>query len=112
MRWEELTGDQFPKAVEAAQGVCLLPLSVIERHAHHLPLGTDMYIGRELCRRATELEPAVIFPWAFAFEIMNAATTASAPNMRTVFGVLFFMGGHQHIEPIIRKTRFLGGEEM
>ena len=42
MRWEELTSDQFPQAVQTAQGVCLLPPSVIERHAHHLPMGTDM----------------------------------------------------------------------
>ena len=55
MNWEELTGDQFPEAVSAAQGVCLLPLSCIERHAHHLPLGTDMFIARELCRRGSRL---------------------------------------------------------
>lgn len=72
MRWEELTGDQFPQAAAAAQGVCLLPLSVIERHAHHLPLGTDMYIGRELCRRAAELEPAVIFPDFIFTQILEA----------------------------------------
>jgi creatinine amidohydrolase len=62
MRWEELTGDQFADTVEQCQGVCLLPLSVIERHGHHLPLGTDMYIGRELCRRAAALEPAIVSP--------------------------------------------------
>lgn len=72
MRWEELTGDEFPQAVASAQGVCLLPLSVIERHAHHLPLGTDMYIGRELCRRAAELEPAVIFPDFIFTQILEA----------------------------------------
>lgn len=62
MRWEELTGDEFPLAVERAAGVCLVPCSVIERHGHHLPLGTDMYIGREVCRRAAAVEPAIIFP--------------------------------------------------
>jgi creatinine amidohydrolase len=62
MRWEELTGDQFAAAIEQTEGVCLLPLSVIERHGHHLPLGTDMYIGGEICRRAATLEPAVVFP--------------------------------------------------
>ena len=61
MLWEELTGDQFPHTVKQAEEVCLLPLSCIERHGHHLPLGTDMYIARELCRRAAALEPAVIF---------------------------------------------------
>jgi creatinine amidohydrolase len=62
MRWEALSGDRFAEAVEECEHVCLLPLSVIERHGHHLPLGTDMYIGREVCRRAAELEPAIIFP--------------------------------------------------
>src|SRR3712207_2275498 len=62
MRWEELTGDQFGEDVAQCQGVCLIPLSVIERHGHHLPLGTDMYIGREVCRRAAALEPAIVFP--------------------------------------------------
>jgi creatinine amidohydrolase len=72
MRWEELTGDQFPEAVERAQGVCLLPLSVIERHAHHLPLGTDMYIGRDLCLRAAAMEPAIIFPDHVYTQILEA----------------------------------------
>ena len=58
MFWEELTGDEFAVAVKQVEGVCLLPLSCIERHAHHLPLGTDMYIGREMCKRAASLEPA------------------------------------------------------
>jgi len=72
MHWEELTGDEFPQAVSASQGVCLLPLSVIERHGHHLPLGTDMYIGRELCRRASALEPAIIFPDLIFTQILEA----------------------------------------
>lgn len=72
MHWEELTGDQFSQAVSTAQGVCLLPLSCIERHAHHLPLGTDMYIGRDLCRRAAALEPAVIFPDFIFTQILEA----------------------------------------
>ena len=72
MRWEELTGDEFSKAVEQVEGVCLLPLSCIERHAHHLPLGTDMYIARDLCRRAAELEPAIIFPDFVFTQILEA----------------------------------------
>lgn len=72
MRWEELTGDLFPQAVKQAEGVCLLPLSCIERHGHHLPLGTDMYIGRELCKRAAELEPAVVFPDFIFTQILEA----------------------------------------
>lgn len=62
MRWEELTGDAFVTAVEHSQGVCLVPLSVVERHGHHLPLGTDTYIGRAVVTRAASIEPAVVFP--------------------------------------------------
>lgn len=72
MRWEELTGDLFPQAVTQAEGVCLLPLSCIERHAHHLPLGTDMFIGRELCNRAAALETAVVFPDFIFTQILEA----------------------------------------
>ena len=72
MHWEELTGDQFPEAVTTVAGVCLLPLSCLERHAHHLPLGTDMYIGHELCRRAAALEPAIIFPDLIFTQILEA----------------------------------------
>ena len=72
MRWEDLTGDQFPYAVEQAEGVCLLPLSCIERHGHHLPLGTDMFIGRELSRRVAELEQVVVFPDYFLTQILEA----------------------------------------
>ncbi len=72
MRWEELTGDLFPQAAATAEGVCLLPLSCIERHAHHMPLGTDMYIARELCNRAAALEPAIIFPDYIFTQILEA----------------------------------------
>jgi len=41
MRWDELTSDQFPEAVQKAEGVCLLPLSCVERHGHHLPLAFE-----------------------------------------------------------------------
>ncbi len=72
MRWEELTGDLFPQAVKETRGVCLLPLSCIERHGHHLPLGTDMYIGRELCNRAAALEAAIVFPDFVFTQILEA----------------------------------------
>jgi len=72
MRWEELTGDLFPQAVKQSEGVCLLPLSCIERHGHHMPLGTDLYIGHELCNRAAELEPVVVFPDFIYTQILEA----------------------------------------
>jgi creatinine amidohydrolase len=85
MRWEELTADQFPQAVAQAQGVCLLPLACLERHGHHLPLGTDMFIARELCRRAADIEPTLIFPDYVFTQILEArhcaGTIAIAPEL-------------------------------
>lgn len=72
MNWEELTGDEFPLAVTKAERVCLLPLSCLERHAHHLPLGTDLFIARETCRRAALDESVVVFPDLFLTQIFEA----------------------------------------
>jgi creatinine amidohydrolase len=72
MRWDELTDDRFAEAVQEAEGVCLLPLSCIERHGHHLPLATDMFIGREVCHRAAALEPAIVFPDFIFTQILEA----------------------------------------
>jgi creatinine amidohydrolase len=72
MHWEELTGDLFPQAVKKSEGVCLLPLSCVERHGHHLPLGTDWFIGHELCQRAAEIEPVIIYPDFFYTQILEA----------------------------------------
>ena len=76
MRWEELNGDQFQESVKQSENVCLLPLSCIERHGHHLPLGTDMFIGRELCQRVAEIEPVVVFPDFFYTQILEARHVA------------------------------------
>src|SRR5215213_73304 len=62
MRWEELSGDQFAEAVKTCDGVCLVALSVVERHGHHLPLGTDTYQGRGMLSRVAALEPVIEFP--------------------------------------------------
>ncbi len=75
MKWEELTSPQFSRAVEACGGVCLLPLGVIEKHADHLPLGTDLFIARDIACRAAEIEPAIVFPPYFLTQIFEARHT-------------------------------------
>jgi creatinine amidohydrolase len=62
MRWEELTSDAFAAAVKECGGVCLVSLSVVERHGHHLPLGTDVYEGRGVLTRVAAQEPVIEFP--------------------------------------------------
>jgi creatinine amidohydrolase len=75
MKWEELTAPQFTEAVIQCDGVCLLPLGVIEKHGDHLPLGTDLLVARELACRAAELESAIVFPPYFFTQIFEARHT-------------------------------------
>src|SRR6201999_3169796 len=41
-KWEELTAEDFVKALQASSGVCLLPSGIIEKHGPSGPLGTDL----------------------------------------------------------------------
>jgi len=72
VQWERLTAPDFATAVKQSQGVCLLPLAVIEKHGDHLPLGTDLFLGMEIARRAAEIEPALIFPPFYFTQILEA----------------------------------------
>ncbi len=62
MRWENLTVPNFVAAVEKCEGVGIVPIGVIEAHGSHLPLGTDMFESHWTACRATEHEPALVFP--------------------------------------------------
>ena len=67
MQWDELTSDEFAKAVVDCGRVCVVALGCLERHGPHMPLGTDMINGHRIAVRAAEREPAIIFPpWYFA----------------------------------------------
>ncbi len=47
-RFEELTAPDYIKAVEKSSKTCILPIGVFEKHGPHLPLGTDLYIARNM----------------------------------------------------------------
>ena len=63
--WDELTASDFVEGVKKAEGVCLVPIGVIEKHGQHLPLGTDVLMIREISRRAAEKEYCIVFPYYF-----------------------------------------------
>lgn len=69
---EELTSPQFVKAVEQSGGVVVIPLGIIEKHATHLPLGTDLFEARTSVIRATKKEYAVVFPPYYTGQIFEA----------------------------------------
>lgn len=62
MQWENLTSLDFATAVTQCQGVGLIPIGVLESHAAHLPLGTDIFTAHFAACRAAAQEPIIVFP--------------------------------------------------
>jgi creatinine amidohydrolase len=84
-KMEDLTSPKFAKAVGIAEGVCLIPLGIIEKHGPALPLGTDLYESREIAFTAAAKEYAVVFPPYFVGQIFEAkhqpGTIAYSPDL-------------------------------
>lgn len=72
MLWEELSAGNFESAIEKSEGVCILPIGVLEKHGSHLPLGTDMYIASAVAKKTAEASPTVVFPYYFLGQIAEA----------------------------------------
>lgn len=72
VKWEELTGADFVQAIQKAQGTCLLPFGILEKHGPHLPLGTDLINVRYASLHGAEQEYAVVFPEYFFGQIFEA----------------------------------------
>ncbi|HEY4961445.1 MAG TPA: creatininase family protein [Candidatus Limnocylindrales bacterium] len=71
-KWEELTASDFVQAIHQSQGVCLLPIGIIEKHGPHLPLGTDLLDVRFAVMNAVQQEYAVVFPEYYFGQIFEA----------------------------------------
>ena len=72
VKWEELTGGDFIKAIERSGGVCLLPFGIIEKHGPHLPLGNDLINARYAAEHGADEEYAVVFPPYYFGQIFEA----------------------------------------
>lgn len=70
--WDRLTSPDFKIAVERSQGVCIIPIGVMEKHGPHLPLGTDVIRAHEMCVRAAGQEYAIVFPDFYIGQILEA----------------------------------------
>ena len=62
VHWEELSAGEFRDAITRAQGTCLLPFGIMEKHGPHLPLGNDLLNVRYVALHAAQQEYAVVFP--------------------------------------------------
>jgi creatinine amidohydrolase len=85
VKWGELTGPDFIKAVDKSAGVCLIPIGVFEKHGPHLPLGTDLIDVREIALRAAKKEYTLVFPEYYFSQILEAkhqpGTIAYSPRL-------------------------------
>jgi len=62
VQWEELSAAEFASGIARAQGTCLLPFGVLEKHGPHLPLGNDLLNVRYAALNAAQQEYAIVFP--------------------------------------------------
>ena len=72
VHWEELTAADFRAGIQQAQGTCVLPFGILEKHGPHLPLGTDLLNVRYATLHAAEQEYAIVFPEYYFGQIFEA----------------------------------------
>jgi creatinine amidohydrolase len=72
VKWEELTAGDFVSAIQKAQGTCLLPFGIIEKHGPQLPLGTDLINVRYVALHGAGQEYAVVYPEYYFGQIFEA----------------------------------------
>src|SRR5690349_20945702 len=72
VHWEELTAPDFVRAIHQAQGTCLLPFGILEKHGPHLPLGNDLINARAASLQAAAQEYAIVFPAYYFGQIFEA----------------------------------------
>ena len=72
VHWEELTGPDFLEAIKRAQGTCLLPFGILEKHGPHMPIGSDLLNARYAAMHAAEQQYAVVFPEYYFGQISEA----------------------------------------
>jgi creatinine amidohydrolase len=70
--WEELTADDFRHAIVQAQGTCVLPFGILEKHGPQLPIGTDLIDVRYAADQAAQQEYTIIFPAYYFGQIAEA----------------------------------------
>jgi len=71
-KWEELTAEDFVKALAQAKNTCALPFGIIEKHGPSGPMGTDLINVRYTTMKAVQQEYVIVFPEYFVGQIFEA----------------------------------------
>jgi creatinine amidohydrolase len=72
VKWEELSGSEFVRALQMSGGTCALPFGVIEKHGPSGPLGTDLINVRYTATAAAQREYTIVFPDYYFGQISEA----------------------------------------
>lgn len=125
VRWEELTGPDFVKAIQQAQGTCILPIGILEKHGPHMPIGSDLLNARYVALHAADQQYAVVFPEYYFGQIaearqepgtvsysrelqlalMQATTDEMARNGCKKILIVNGHGGNNHLLPYFAQTQ-------
>ena len=125
VHWEELTGPDFVKAIQQAQGTCILPIGILEKHGPHMPIGSDLLNARYVALHAADQQYAVVFPEYYFGQIaearqepgtvsysrelqlalMQATTDEMARNGCKKILIVNGHGGNNHLLPYFAQTQ-------
>jgi creatinine amidohydrolase len=72
VHWEDLTAEDFNKALVASRNTCALPFGIIEKHGPSGPLGTDLLNVRYTSELAAKQEYTILFPAYYFGQIFEA----------------------------------------
>lgn len=70
--WELLTSEDFIKALDRSQHVCILPFGILEKHGPSGILGSDLVDVRAATFEAVQHDYAVVFPEYYFGQIAEA----------------------------------------
>jgi creatinine amidohydrolase len=72
VNWEDLTADDFVKALGQSRQTCTLPFGIIEKHGPSGTLGTDLINVRHTAELAAKEEYTILFPAYYFGQIFEA----------------------------------------
>ncbi|HLW78868.1 MAG TPA: creatininase family protein [Terriglobia bacterium] len=125
VHWEELTAEDFVTAIHRSQGVCVLPIGILEKHGPHLPIGNDLINVRYASLAGAQQEYAIVFPeyyfgqifearhepgtvaysWRMQLDLLQETTDEMARNGCKKIIIANGHGGNVHLLPFFAQSQ-------